>query len=81
MAVAVLGSLVVLAWPGRSALARATMVAVVAGWAGAVGLTRIYLGAHWFSDVLAGWLVGAAWLALCVALRSRYRARSASRSG
>ena len=81
MSVAVLGSLVVLAWPGRSVLARVAMVALVAGWAGAVGLTRIYLGVHWFSDVLAGWLVGAAWLALCTALRSHHRARSASRSG
>lgn len=26
-----------------------------------IGLTRIYLGAHWASDVFAGWSVGAAW--------------------
>ena len=26
-----------------------------------IGLTRAYLGAHWASDVIAGWCAGAAW--------------------
>jgi undecaprenyl-diphosphatase len=78
MAMAVLGSLVVLLWAGRSTATRVAMVVVAALWVGAVGLSRIYLGVHWFSDVVAGWLVGGAWLALCAtvagaALRRRIR--------
>ncbi|GAA4489318.1 hypothetical protein GCM10023094_50690 [Rhodococcus olei] len=35
-------------------------------WTLAIGLSRVYLGAHWFTDVVAGWLLGAGWAALWI---------------
>ncbi|MGW5837855.1 phosphatase PAP2 family protein [Methylorubrum extorquens] len=40
-----------------------------------VGLSRVYVGVHYATDVLAGWCVGSAWAVLCwvVALRLQRR--------
>jgi membrane-associated phospholipid phosphatase len=61
---------------------------VLTGWLaafviGLIGLSRIYLGAHYFTDVIGAIAVGLAWLAFCwtgVETLRRWRVRSDDKS-
>ena len=40
-----------------------------------IGVSRVYLGVHWSTDVLAGWCVGAAWALVCWLVAARLEQR------
>lgn len=57
-------------WPARVLyLAGAVLLTVM------IGLSRIYFGVHYPTDVLAGWSLGAAWALLCLAVAHLLRTR------
>ena len=49
-----------------SMLARVLTVVVALAWAISIGLSRVFLGHHWLTDVMFGWLVGLAWLSVMI---------------
>jgi undecaprenyl-diphosphatase len=57
----VIGAIWIDSTRARLRLIIATAVLVIA-----IGLSRLYLGVHYFSDVVAGYAVGVLWLSVCI---------------
>jgi undecaprenyl-diphosphatase len=62
-------------WPARAAIIAAACAMVML-----VALSRMYLGVHYLSDVLAATAEGAAWLAICITAVSTLQRRRAARA-
>lgn len=80
VSLAVYGSIaLVLARRLSSRAHRALLLAGTAVLVAAIGFSRLYLGVHFLSDVLAGYAAGVAWLALlyvALEVRARYASRA-----
>ncbi|XXY44388.1 phosphatase PAP2 family protein [Sorangium sp. So ce269] len=50
----------------RTLRARLLLLAFALSWTVAMGFSRMYLGVHYLSDVLAGFAAGSMWLAACI---------------
>jgi len=55
-----------------SLLWRIMSVALAVVWFITIGLTRVFLGYHWLTDVLAGWLLGLAWVSVVISCHRLY---------
>lgn len=67
----------------RRAWARRLTVVLATAYAVAMGLSRVFLGHHWLTDVLVGWVLGLAWLSVVITAHRLYltlHRRTASRA-
>lgn len=65
----------------RSLPARAAVVLAACAMVALVGLSRMYLGVHYLSDVMAASAEGCIWLALCITTISTWRRKREGRVG
>ncbi|KQV94226.1 phosphatase PAP2 family protein [Streptomyces sp. Root369] len=69
---ALTAGLLIIAVRVRGPRGTTSLTLVIIGWGASVGLTRVYLGVHWFTDVVGGWLFALGWLGLCLGTVARW---------
>nr|WP_264357269.1 phosphatase PAP2 family protein [Pseudarthrobacter sp. MM222] len=50
----------------KQTITRVGLIAAGAIFIGAMGMSRVYLGHHWMTDVIMGWVLGLAWVGIVV---------------
>lgn len=60
---------------------KAYFVGLAALLTGAVGVSRVYMGVHWPTDVLAGWAAGAVWAMGCWLVALQFQRRGVMDEG
>ena len=73
--------LVVVGWPVLAGMWRWIWVALTALVVIVVGATRITLGAHFLTDVIAGWSTGIAWVLLLAVVLQVWPGQAGALSG
>ena len=68
MSMAFYGTLAGVLWNGRSRIARVLLWSAASVVVLVVGASRLYLGAHWLTDVLGGYALGGLWVCVLVAV-------------
>jgi membrane-associated phospholipid phosphatase len=53
-------------------LLRILSVVLAVAWFVAMGLSRVFLGYHWLTDVLVGWTLGLAWVVVVITCHRLY---------
>jgi membrane-associated phospholipid phosphatase len=79
VSIAVYGALSIVLLRRLTGSARVVCLAAAVLLVSLIGFSRLYLGVHFLSDVLAGFSVGLAWLALCVVVLDLHHRRRSRR--
>jgi undecaprenyl-diphosphatase len=65
----------------KTGLLRRITIGILAALIAIIGVSRVYLGAHWPSDVLGAYLAGGLWLMLMVEIYRRLKERQQRLTG